>query len=91
MVPIMKQSTTAEPVEPTLDEFTIPHVAFAAAEHYAVHPHSNKDQLINRLRQDVETRYGRERDNIAGHSAALQAIQDADARGLLEAVYGQGE
>lgn len=87
----MKQSTRAEPVEPTLDEFTIPHVAFAAAEHYAVHPRSDKGELIKRLKQDVETRYRRERGNTAGHSAALQAIQDADARGLLEAVYGQGE
>ncbi|OCJ11479.1 hypothetical protein A6U87_27440 [Rhizobium sp. AC44/96] len=87
----MKQNKPAEPGEPTLDEFTIPHVAFAAAEHYAVHPQSDKGELIKHLRQEVETRYGRERGNTAGHSAALQAIQDADTRGLLEAVYGQGE
>ena len=40
--------------EPTLDEFTIPHVAFAAAEHYAVFPTAEKHELIQTLKRDVE-------------------------------------
>ncbi|MCA1869555.1 hypothetical protein HW571_28500 [Agrobacterium genomosp. 3] len=77
--------------EPTLDEFTIPHVAFAAAEHYAVFPTAEKHELIQTLKRDVEARFARERENVAGHAAALKAIEDADARGLLEVIYGQGD
>lgn len=77
--------------EAALDEFTIPHIAFAAAEHYAVFPNATKGDLIESLKRDVEERFTRERGNVAGHAAALRAIEDADARGLLEVVYGQGD
>lgn len=87
----MKQDIASIPDnEPTLDEFTIPHAAFAAAEHYAIFPNAEKSDLIASLKRDVEERFARERGNILGHAAALKAIQDADARGLLEVIYGEG-
>jgi hypothetical protein len=82
--------TLDEADEPSLDEFTVPHIAFAAAEHYAVFPNAGKSELIASLKRDVEERFARERTNVAGRKAALKAIEEANARGLLEVVYEQG-
>jgi hypothetical protein len=74
-----------------LDEFTVPHIAFAAAEHYAVFPNAGKNELLASLTRDVEERFAREQGNVAGYTAALRAIEEANARGLLEVVYDQGD